>query len=165
MCVCSLAVWAAFLAPSSAHTYAWTLWHPSAAEATQHSQFYSSHRYSRHFQYQHDQDFCFMSKILFLINYWLPTTGICKEHNQTIRKRTGTEDVLTKSLSLCCFSSTSFIISVILCSLVSISCCCSSLCLNTLSICCQSYIRFPLAWMTCGMLCCEQVWSELINII
>ena len=44
---------------------------------------------------------------------------------------------LTKSLSLCCFSSTSLIISVILCSLASISCCWTSLCLNTLSMCCE----------------------------
>lgn len=47
-------------------------------------------------------------------------------------------DVLTKSRSLCCFSSTSRIISVILCSLASISCCWSSLCLNTLSMCCKT---------------------------
>lgn len=53
------------------------------------------------------------------------------------------EAKLTKSLSLCCFSSTSFIISVILCSLVSTSCCCNSLCLNILSICCQRRNTFP----------------------
>lgn len=134
LCVCvgSPAVWAAFLAPSSAHTYVWTLWRPSAAEASQHSHTVSSTALTGTAENVWDVIY---AQLLATYCWYL-------QRKQTIRKRTCTEDVLTKSLSLCCFSSTSFIISVILCSLVSISCCCSSLCLNTLSICCQGYIRF-----------------------
>lgn len=43
--------------------------------------------------------------------------------------------LLTNSLSLCCFSSTSLISSAVLWRFASTSCCWSSLCLNTLSMC------------------------------
>lgn len=133
--VCSPAVWAVFLALSSAHTYASTPWRPSAAVVSQHISFLLLSGVTQ------------TNLSTNTVQVW----DFIRLHHQD--KNTGIEHVLTKSLSLCCFSSTSFIISVILCSFVSISCCCSSLCLNTFSICYRRNF----------LLSCEQVLLELLR--